>query len=75
MKNYFNHTIPTMLNLAKASEDFLSSLPTEFSKREFEACYNCISYLADLSSHYGYEKYAQELRDDFNAMIGNDEEK
>ena len=47
----------------------------DVSKREFEACYNCISYLADLSSHYGYEKYAQELRDDFNAMIGNDEEK
>ncbi len=37
MKNYFNHTIPTMLSLAKASEDFLSSLPTEFSKKEFEA--------------------------------------
>jgi hypothetical protein len=37
MRNYFNHTIPTMLNLAKASEAFLSSLPTEFSKREFEA--------------------------------------
>jgi hypothetical protein len=26
-----------MLNMAKASEDFLSSLPTEFSKKEFEA--------------------------------------
>ena len=37
MRNYFNHTIPTMLNLAKASEEFLSSLPTEFSKKEFEA--------------------------------------
>lgn len=37
MKNYDTHTIPTMLNLARASEDFLSSLPTEFSKREFEA--------------------------------------
>lgn len=37
MRNYFNHTIPTMLNMAKASEDFLSSLPTEFSKKEFEA--------------------------------------
>lgn len=37
MKNYHHHTIPSMLNLAKASEDFLSNLPTEFSKREFEA--------------------------------------
>ena len=37
MKNYDAHTIPTMLSMAKASEDFLSSLPTEFSKREFEA--------------------------------------
>jgi hypothetical protein len=37
MRNYYTHTIPSMLSLAKASEDFLSSLPTEFSKREFEA--------------------------------------
>jgi hypothetical protein len=37
MRNYYTHTIPSMLNLAKASEDFLSSLPTEFSKKEFEA--------------------------------------
>lgn len=37
MRNYNVHTIPTMLNLAKASETFLSSLPTEFSKKEFEA--------------------------------------
>ena len=37
MRNYYTHTIPSMLNLAKASEDFLSSLPPEFSKKEFEA--------------------------------------
>ena len=41
----------------------------DFAKREFEACYNCISYVADLSDHFGNKDYASEIRDRFNSLL------
>ena len=45
----------------------------DFAKREFEACYNCISYVADLSEHFGNKEYATEIRDRFNALLDIEE--
>jgi hypothetical protein len=41
----------------------------DFAKKEFDACYNCISYLSELADHYGYAEYAEEVRERFNSMI------
>ena len=41
----------------------------DFAKREFEACYNCISYVADLSDHFDNKEYASEIRDRFNSLL------
>jgi hypothetical protein len=41
----------------------------DYAKREFDACYNCISYVADLSDHYGNKEYGKEIRDRFNSML------
>ena len=41
----------------------------DYAKREFDACYNCISYVADLSYHYGNKEYGKEIRDRFNSML------
>ena len=46
----------------------------DWAKREFESCFNCISYVADLADHYGDHEYAQEIRDRFNSMLGIEEE-
>ena len=41
----------------------------DYAKREFDSCYNCISYMAELSDHFGDKEFAQEIRDRFNAML------
>ena len=41
----------------------------DLAKREFEACYSCISYLEGLSQHYGDEEFSVEIRDRINAML------
>ena len=41
----------------------------DFTKKEFENCYNCISYVADLADHFGNGGFADELRNRFNAML------
>ena len=51
----------------KSSEFFLQFY--DLAKKEFDACYNCISYIADLSEHYGNKGYANEVRERFNAML------
>ena len=51
----------------KSTEFFLQYY--DIAKREFDACYNCISYIADLSDHYGNKAYGKEIRDRFNAML------
>ena len=41
----------------------------DYAKREFDACYNCISYMAELADHFGDEDFANELRQRFNSML------
>ncbi len=41
----------------------------DFAKREFDACYNCISYMAELADHFGDKTFANSLREHFNAML------
>jgi hypothetical protein len=68
------------LELAKKFEDELF-VSTEFflmnyddTKREFDACYNCISYIAELADHFGHVDYGNEVRNRFNDLLGVEEE-
>ena len=54
-----------------SSEFFLMNY--DHAKREFDACYNCISYMAELADHFGDKEYASEIRDRFNSMLGTEE--
>ena len=56
-----------MDKIFESSEFFIEFY--DMAKKEFDACYNCISYVADLSDHYGNKEYAAEVRDRFNAML------
>ena len=55
-----------------SSEFFLMNY--DETKREFEACYNCISYVSELADHFGYNEYGTELRNRFNNLLGVEEE-
>jgi len=44
----------------------------EYARREFEACYNCLSYVADLADIYGDEEFANSVRERFNALLGEE---
>ena len=67
------------LDLAKRFTDelFVSTVffleNYDYAKREFEACYNCISYVADLADHFGDKEYASEIRDRFNSLLDIEE--
>ena len=68
------------LDLSKRFVDELF-VSTEFflmnyddTKREFDSCYNCISYIAELVDHFGYKEYGDELRKRFNDLLGVEEE-
>ena len=56
-----------MDQIFESSEFFLEYY--DMAKKEFDACYNCISYVADLSDHYGNKEYGKEVRERFNAML------
>ena len=45
----------------------------DYAKKEFENCYSCISYLADLAGHYGDKEFGTELRDRFNSILDIEE--
>ena len=45
----------------------------DFAKREFESCYSCISYVADLTDHFGDKEYAEEIRNRFNSLLDIEE--
>ena len=45
----------------------------DFAKDSFESCYNCISYVAELTDFYGDEDYANEIRERFNALLDIEE--
>ncbi|MBE6231922.1 MAG: DUF2723 domain-containing protein [Bacteroidales bacterium] len=50
-----------------SSEFFLDYY--DFAKREFDNCYNCISYVAEMADHFGDTEFGAELRDRFNSML------
>ena len=76
IENYYKADAPQKaLDLAKrfadqlfVSADFYLN-NYDFAKREFDVCYNCISYLADLTDFYGDKDYATEIRERFNSML------
>ena len=41
----------------------------DYAKREFDSCYNCISYVAEMADHYGDTEYGAELRERFNNLL------
>ncbi len=41
----------------------------DFAKDDFESCYKCISYVADLADFYGDKDFAEEIRTRFNAIL------
>ena len=45
----------------------------DFAKKEFESCYNCISYIADLTDHFGNSDFANEVRNRFNTLLDIEE--
>ena len=55
----------------ESAEFFLNNY--HYAKREFESCFNCISYICDLTDHFGDNEFAQQTRDRFNAMLDIEE--
>ena len=45
----------------------------DLAKREFENCYQCLSYISDLAEHFGQTEFAAEVRDRFNALLDIEE--
>ncbi len=45
----------------------------DFAKDDFESCYKCISYVADLADFYGDKDFAEEVRERFNSMLDLEE--
>ena len=41
----------------------------DYARREFEACYNSLSYLADIADVYGDEELGTSIRERFNAIL------
>ncbi len=56
--------------LLLSSEFFLYHY--DYARREFEACYNCLSYVAELADAYGDTEFASSVRDRFNALLGEE---
>ena len=45
----------------------------DLAQKEFESCYNCISYVADLTEHFGDKEYADSIRNRFNSLLDIEE--
>ncbi len=45
----------------------------DFAKHEFESCYKCISYTAELADFHGDTEFADEIRERFNNMLDVEE--
>ena len=45
----------------------------DLAKREFENCYQCLSYICDLAEHFGQKEFAAEVRDRFNTLLDIEE--
>ena len=80
IETYYNAGAPDKaLDLAKRFIDELF-VSTEFflnyydvAKDNFESCYNCISYVAELTDHYGHVEYSEEIIDRFNSLLDIEE--
>ena len=45
----------------------------DYAKKDFESCYNCISYIADLTDYFEDGDFADEIRLRFNALLDIEE--
>ena len=45
----------------------------DLAQKEFESCYNCISYVADLTEHFGDKEFANAIRNRFNSLLDIEE--
>ena len=54
-----------------STEFFLENY--DLTKREFENCYQCLSYISDLAEHYNDKEFAAEVRDRFNTLLDIEE--
>ena len=45
----------------------------DIAKKEFESCYNCVSYIADVTEHFGDKEFADEIIERFNKMVDFEE--
>ena len=41
----------------------------DYAKKEFETCYNCLSYLADMTERYGDASLSKEINDAIDSML------
>ena len=41
----------------------------DYAKHEFDICYNCLQYLAELSDENGNTEFGTEIRDRFNSLL------
>ena len=76
IETYYDAGAPEKaLDLAKRFTDelFVSTefflINYDYTKNEFETCYNSISYIAELADHFGDSDFASGLRDRFNSML------
>ncbi len=81
IETYYNAGAPEKaLDLARRFTDelFVSTLffleYYDYAKAEFESCYKCISYVAELADFYGDSEFADEIRNRFNSMLEIEEE-
>ena len=61
--------IPQLMKSALFFYDYF-----DYARSEFERCYNCIQFVADLAQEYGDENLAEQIRTDFDKAFGLDEE-
>lgn len=41
----------------------------DLTKREFETCYSCISYLEGLAENFGQEDFSKEIRERIDSLL------
>ena len=41
----------------------------DYAKHEFDICYNCLQYLADISDENGNTEFGTQIRDRFNSLL------
>ena len=63
-----------IINTLSCSHGFLGdSCRILVADHRIESCYNCISYVAELTDHYGDTGFADEIRNRFNSLLDIEE--